>query len=141
MNEDAFLRAIAENQTDNAPRLVYADWLEEQGDERAEYIRLMCESRRIHSRLAEMQPRMDPAWVSQVFNPWCLVLRSFSPDRKIITIKLVREIANIGLADAKALVESKLPRLLRNDLSYDEALKLQNDCARDLIDVIIKPSI
>jgi uncharacterized protein (TIGR02996 family) len=31
-DEDAFLRAIVANPADDAPRLVYADWLEERGD-------------------------------------------------------------------------------------------------------------
>jgi len=41
---DALLRAVIENVADDAPRLVYADWLEEHGEpERAEFIRLQCE--------------------------------------------------------------------------------------------------
>ena len=36
-----FLRAICENPADDAPRLVYADWLDEHGDpDRAEFIRV-----------------------------------------------------------------------------------------------------
>src|SRR5262245_8220254 len=39
-----FLQAIITNPDDDAPRLIYADWLEEQGDEdRAEFIRVQCE--------------------------------------------------------------------------------------------------
>ncbi len=38
---DAFLRAILDNPDDDAPRLIYADWLEEHGDpEQAEFIRV-----------------------------------------------------------------------------------------------------
>jgi uncharacterized protein (TIGR02996 family) len=38
---DAFLRAIIDNPDDDTPRLVYADWLDENGDpERAEFIRV-----------------------------------------------------------------------------------------------------
>jgi uncharacterized protein (TIGR02996 family) len=41
---DAFLRDICEHPDDEAPRLVYADWLDEHGDEaRAEFIRVECE--------------------------------------------------------------------------------------------------
>jgi uncharacterized protein (TIGR02996 family) len=41
---EAFVRTIAEDLYDDAPRLVYADWLEEHGDpDRAEFIRVQCE--------------------------------------------------------------------------------------------------
>src|SRR5262245_15431683 len=41
--DSAFLAAIQEAPDDDAPRLVYADWLEEQGDaDRAEFVRLQC---------------------------------------------------------------------------------------------------
>ncbi len=37
-DNEALLRAILDNPDDDAPRLVYADWLEEQGDPRGEFI-------------------------------------------------------------------------------------------------------
>jgi uncharacterized protein (TIGR02996 family) len=47
----AFLEAIASNLDDDAPRLVFADWLEEHGDEhdraRAAFIRVQCELARL----------------------------------------------------------------------------------------------
>lgn len=40
----AFLQAILERPEDDAPRLIMADWLEENGEEaRAEFIRVQCE--------------------------------------------------------------------------------------------------
>ena len=43
-DREAFLAAIRAVPDDDLPRLVYADWLEEQGDaDRAEFIRLSCE--------------------------------------------------------------------------------------------------
>lgn len=46
-DESAFLATIIANPDDDAPRLVYADWMEERGDEdgvaRAEFIRVQCE--------------------------------------------------------------------------------------------------
>lgn len=43
-----FLRTIIEKPADDGPRLIYADWLEEQGDTaRAEFIRTQCELARI----------------------------------------------------------------------------------------------
>lgn len=40
MQEAAFLQAIRQNPTDTSTHLVYADWLEERGDVRAEFLRL-----------------------------------------------------------------------------------------------------
>lgn len=46
---DALLAAILDNPADDAPRLVFSDWLEEHGEgERAEFIRVQC-------RIAEME--------------------------------------------------------------------------------------
>lgn len=47
MNEQAFLNEILTNPQDDAPRLVYADWLEERGDPRGQFIRLQCEAERL----------------------------------------------------------------------------------------------
>jgi uncharacterized protein (TIGR02996 family) len=49
----AFLRAIKDEPEDDTPRLVLADWLEEQGDPRGEFVRLQVE----RARLAEEDPR------------------------------------------------------------------------------------
>lgn len=49
------LAAIASNPDDDLPRLVYADWLDEQGDpDRAEFIRLQCHTVRVGP--------LDPSW-------------------------------------------------------------------------------
>src|SRR5262245_6472059 len=42
MHTGSFLRAITESPADDAPRLVYADWLEERGDPRGTFIRVQC---------------------------------------------------------------------------------------------------
>src|SRR3954469_21035380 len=41
-DEAAFLRAIHEAPADDAPRLVYADWLDERGDHRGAFLRDEC---------------------------------------------------------------------------------------------------
>jgi uncharacterized protein (TIGR02996 family) len=54
--EDVFLQEILANPDDDAPRLVFADWLDDQGDaagrERAEFIRVQC-------RVARLDPEDD----------------------------------------------------------------------------------
>jgi uncharacterized protein (TIGR02996 family) len=48
MSADAFLQAVLDEPDDDAPRLVFADWLDEQGDAaRAAFIRLQCELPRL----------------------------------------------------------------------------------------------
>jgi uncharacterized protein (TIGR02996 family) len=42
-HEQGFLRAIIADPDDDTPRLIYADWLEEQGNPRGEFIRVQCE--------------------------------------------------------------------------------------------------
>jgi uncharacterized protein (TIGR02996 family) len=41
-DEEGFLRTIIDNPDDDAPRLIFADWLEERGDLRGEFIRIQC---------------------------------------------------------------------------------------------------
>jgi uncharacterized protein (TIGR02996 family) len=54
-DEEAILAAIAAEPLDDAPRLVYADWLQEHGqDAKAEYVRLV---------VALLHPPEDPAAV------------------------------------------------------------------------------
>ena len=44
---DAFLAAILAEPDDDAPRLIYADWLEERGDPRGAFIRVQCALERL----------------------------------------------------------------------------------------------
>ena len=71
-NTLSFLRAIAANPGDEAWRLVFADWLEENGDWRAEFVRLDCSLRAlpadeprppdVQARWAELRARLSPSW-------------------------------------------------------------------------------
>ncbi len=45
--EEAFLKDITEHPEDDTPRLIFADWLEERGDPRGEFIRLQVERSRL----------------------------------------------------------------------------------------------
>lgn len=57
--ERAFLTAILERPDDDATKLVYADWLEEQGDPRGEYLRLMVRMRQERIVTPEQRQRYD----------------------------------------------------------------------------------
>src|SRR5438552_18844634 len=77
MNSDAaFLKAIRADPADDALRLIYADWLEEHGDPRAEYLRLRHQitsspkplrpRRGVLKRLGELYEVLDKDWVLAV---------------------------------------------------------------------------
>jgi uncharacterized protein (TIGR02996 family) len=52
---EILFRAVCEHPADDTPRLVYADWLEENGQpERAEFIRLQCEDREFCRRFPDL---------------------------------------------------------------------------------------
>ncbi len=60
MGDEGFLRTILDAPDDDAPRLVYADWLEEHGrPERAEFIRVECEQATIRRGRAVAPNRWD----------------------------------------------------------------------------------
>lgn len=80
MEEQAFLAAIIEAPDDDTPRLIYADWLEEQGDERAELIRVQCERARTDDRdprCVELEYR-ERRLLAKYRNVWAKPLRPWS---------------------------------------------------------------
>ena len=111
-DREALVRAIIENPDDDAPRLVYADWLDEQGrDEQAEWIRAEYQYRQAKVRWEGLQATIDSDWAKHVFPANGLVLCGYPPVQKIAVIKLLREIMGLGLAQAKAVSESLPARI------------------------------
>jgi uncharacterized protein (TIGR02996 family) len=76
MNDEVFLETIRQNPDEDAPRLVYADWLEEQGDLRAEFLRLEVQRTHvdrlepgrlaIRNRMKQLRAILDANWVAWV---------------------------------------------------------------------------
>ncbi len=72
--EAAFIADICANPDDTTPRLIYADWLEEQGDSfakaRADFIRVQCkiasspEASKWHEIQCDTYERQSPRWLS-----------------------------------------------------------------------------
>jgi uncharacterized protein (TIGR02996 family) len=93
----AFLQAIFEKPDDDRPRLLYADWLDENGDtERAEFIRIQCalasligdqeegaefETNRaeIHELWQREQSLFEAHWLEWI-RPLCLALKEPDPN-------------------------------------------------------------
>jgi uncharacterized protein (TIGR02996 family) len=75
-DEKPFIEAILADPDDDAPRLIYADWLEDRGDPRGEYLRLDAEVVRLPegdprraecvSRLGALRAAVDPEWAAVV---------------------------------------------------------------------------
>lgn len=63
---ESLLQEVLDHAADDSPRLVYADWLEEQGDPLAEFIRLQCE-------IAQLPPFDDSVPELQVLESELLV--------------------------------------------------------------------
>jgi len=88
---DPFLQAIRAAPHDDTPRLIYADWLEERGDPRGEFIRLQCAlnrlpardpaAPRLRERLQELLSRYETEWVG----PLPALVRAWSFHRGFIT--------------------------------------------------------
>jgi uncharacterized protein (TIGR02996 family) len=77
MRHEGFLQAICETPDDDAPRLIYADWLQDNGDpERAEFIRVQVQrvsldpddpgQRALFARERELQARHGGAWLAEL---------------------------------------------------------------------------
>jgi len=70
----SFLGAIAAHPDDETYRLVFADWLEDHGDWRAEFLRLDCTLRALpadqpgpldlQTRWLELRSRLSPSWLT-----------------------------------------------------------------------------
>jgi uncharacterized protein (TIGR02996 family) len=86
----ALIRAIIENPDDDAPRLIYADWLDEHGDpERAELIRLECERENMILGTKSANERYSPigircgALLKANYRRWIEELGPLPPNRQL----------------------------------------------------------
>jgi uncharacterized protein (TIGR02996 family) len=65
-DEDAFLEALRSDPSDGTFLLVYADWLQERGDPRAEYIRLTQTPQENESRIQDLRRQLAKDWVALI---------------------------------------------------------------------------
>jgi large subunit ribosomal protein L7/L12 len=54
-----------------------------------------------------------------------VVLISFPADKKITLVKLVREVLGLGLLESKGVVESALPKSIKDGMSKEDAATLK----------------
>jgi uncharacterized protein (TIGR02996 family) len=123
-DEQAFLEHLASDPYDDVTRSVYADWLDEQGDSRGEYLRLEMELAGLGDddpRQAEMEARcrslragLSSEWLDLAGKRFAVWLVSYPAGFKIAAIKVIRELTGIGLKEAKDLSEALPARVVGN---------------------------
>lgn len=106
MDESAFINAIAIDRFDWAPRLIYADWLEEQNDARSRWIREEFEYySRLRQRddidslersLLKFSEELSPAWIANVGWRWSLWIDQL-PSRDALSTALSTTSSLFGL--------------------------------------------
>jgi uncharacterized protein (TIGR02996 family) len=105
-DEAALLQAVIATPDDDLPRLVYADWLDERGDPRGEYIRLQVEITRaaphtdqyaaLRGRLKALRATVPPAWVEAMgYRPRHRPLFAVLPERRADRWRLVDEFIEV----------------------------------------------
>jgi uncharacterized protein (TIGR02996 family) len=129
-HETTFIEAIRISPRDDIARQIYADWLEERGDPRGRYLRLVHDvALRLEQGLdwvdlkpvlGELCKVMPLEWREQVGKRFDVVLESWLSARKIDIIGAVRFHTGLGLKEAKDLVEAA-PHVVRNHLLLEEA--------------------
>lgn len=131
--EQTFLAAIAANPHDREARAVYADWLDERGDPRGEYLRLELLQHELPARMAALAAALDEAWLAQVVRTCDLELVA-SGDRKISVIKSIREVTGLGLKDSKDIADRATPEYpepIKRKVSIEEARALRTKFVAD----------
>ncbi len=114
---EAFYQDILEHPDDRAPRLIYADWLEERGDARGEFIRLHCAAtdlapgdparEPLARRLRELLALHEADWAEELVGPLRELLGTdqFEYDFRSGFVEALTLPAQLFLAHAAALFE------------------------------------
>jgi uncharacterized protein (TIGR02996 family) len=146
VGDEGFLRTILDAPEEDAPRLVYADWLEEHGQpERAEFIRIECEQAAIHdepglapnrwdspryweleARREELYDRHAAEWFAPLFRVWRgeMLTRRGAPWHVALSARAFIERGEAIFRAAPTIEDVFLDRLGRNmpDLARCPAL-------------------
>lgn len=81
-DDEAFVATILAKPADRIARLVYADWLDERGDPRGQYLRTeldlaatrkRADGRLLRMRLQELRAKIDPVWLAAFDQPRMLL--------------------------------------------------------------------
>lgn len=88
-DDETFIRALRERPDDETTRLVYADWLDDRSDPRAEYLRAEAawvalppsdeQYRPLYRRVSQLVSGLEPEWFATVSRMAHLVRRCWEP--------------------------------------------------------------
>ncbi len=139
-DEQSFLAEIQANPEDLSLRLVYADWLEEQGDARSEYLRVDVEFHRsirllssfdeaadrdikkLRARLKRLSKKFDADWLD-TFDKLRPELIRCSVCKKVLSEK--------DAIDTNPRNHRKMKRTRYCDLCYEDAVRSQFRASSD----------
>jgi uncharacterized protein (TIGR02996 family) len=132
VSDDAtFLTALKANPADDTTRLVYADWLDEHNESaRGDYLRAVVDLARHPGGTAEYTDAVerlycacantDEEWRAIAGARFDVFLEDYGPGEKVPMIWVIRKRAGLGLAEAKAMVES-VPTAFFSWLPFERA--------------------
>ena len=138
--EDTFLSKIAANPRSNETRLIYADWLEENGDPRSEYLRCQVSiasdplmrngtsaavsdaTEALMTRANSLRLGLNSQWMDAVDIHFDFIIFSFGRF-KLNAVKNVLTITGLSLLESKRLVE-RCPAVVHEDVPLNRALEL-----------------
>lgn len=133
MNDADFLRDLSARPHDDTLRTVYADWLEERGDLRGEYLRLELELTGLErtdpnyapreERLRTLRLDLSEAWLAVAGKRYDVILVDFLREAMMTTIKTLRAVVGLSLLDASKMVHG-LPATIKAGVSRAEAERI-----------------
>ncbi len=134
MDETQLIRAVLAEPDHDGARLVYADWLSQQGDPRAEYLRLEVSwgrlalgdrrATRMQTRLRELQSSSQPFWRALVGKQYDVVLQSYPVGRRGAVVAALQRLLHRQRSSIESIVDG-MPWPLVRGLPRDEAEVLQ----------------
>jgi uncharacterized protein (TIGR02996 family) len=140
-DEEALLAAVAAAPLDDAPRLVYADWLQEHGaDEEADYVRAVVslshppEDRALVERCVALAEDLDADWRQAVGGRFEVVLHGAGGVH--LTTLLVSWVARLWSGDLLGPWQAGDPIRLRAGLTREDAEAFLQDQGLPLLRLV-----
>ena len=137
-DEEALIAAIAAAPFDDAPRLVYADWLQERGDEPgAEYLRAVVRLMHLPNERSDIErcislaKGLDKEWRHRVGGRFEVMLEGSAP--LLLVVHVLRAVWNIAQHEAVDLWSAGRPVRLKSAVTREDAENLINSFGTSLL--------